>query len=63
MRKIEKGDKISALGYTFMVDKIIYQSWWDRFGFDCEFLDDKGNYHHWKEWDDGGAVIWKGNAE
>ena len=59
MKTIEVGDSITALGYTFKVAKIICQDYWDRFGYDCEFLDDKGNYHHWKQWDDGGEVIRK----
>ena len=57
MKRIEVGDIISALGHAFTVAKIMYQDYWDRFGFDCEFLDDLGNYHHWKQWDDGGDVI------
>lgn len=56
-KEIKIGDSIKALGFTFKVAKILYQDHWDRFGYDVEFLDDKGRYHHWKQWDDGGEVI------
>lgn len=55
--QIHVGDSISALGYTFKVEKILNQEWWDRYGYDVEFLDDRGNYHHWKQGEDGGEVI------
>lgn len=57
MKEIKVGDKITALGHTYEVAKILYQEYWDRDGFDCEFLDPYGGYHHWKQWDDGGKVI------
>ena len=55
--EIQIGDSITAQGYTFKVSKILYQDFWDRFGYDVEFLDDKGRYHHWKQSEDGGTVI------
>ena len=57
MTEIKIGDNIAALGYCFKVAKILYQEYYNRDGFDCEFIDDKGNYHHWKQWEDGGKVI------
>lgn len=58
---INHGDKISAMGFTFMVDQILYQAYWDGDGFDCEFKDSRGNYHHWKQWEDKGNLFrWNG---
>ena len=54
--KIQIGDSISALGFTFKVGKIIYQSYYDG-AWDVEFLDTNGGYHHWKSEFDGGEVI------
>ena len=57
---ILKGDKISALGLSFTVDRILYQEYLCG-AFDCEFIDTKGNYHHWKQEFDGGNVNrWNG---
>lgn len=50
------GAEITALGYTFKIAKVIYAEHWDRFGYDIEFLDPRGGYHHWKQWDDGGEI-------
>ena len=54
---INIGDKIRALGYEFEVAKILYQEYWERDGYDCEFIDSSGGYHHWKQWYDGGELI------
>ena len=64
---IRSGDKITALGYTFTVDKILYQDYFgeqasaprgsDWYGYDIEFLDDLGRYHHWKQNQDGGMLL------
>lgn len=60
---ILKGDKITAYNLTFTVDRILYQEYWKKEGFDCEFIDTKGNYHHWKQWQDGGNVSrWNGRV-
>lgn len=70
-KQVIKGDRITALGYTFTVDVIIFQDYFgekekagigsDCFGFDIEFTDPKGNYHHWKQNQDGGTVSrWNG---
>lgn len=59
MEKIVKGDKITALGYTFEVDEVIYQDYYMG-NYDVEFLDVRGGYHHWKSEFDGGRVIKKG---
>lgn len=57
--KIQVGDSISALGFTFEVAKIMYQDFYDG-QWDVEFLDPKGGYHHWKSEFDGGKVIRRG---
>lgn len=66
--RILPGDRISALGCTYTVGTILYQeyygdlsdaggtAWW---GYDVEFKDDAGRYHHWKQNEDGGTVIRK----
>ena len=68
IKKLEVGDKISAQGYTFEIAEIISQDYWGDYiednpdwdwGFYCEFLDPKGNYHYWKQQFDGGRVIAK----
>lgn len=57
--KVEIGDKITALGLTFDVAKIMYQDYYQGY-WDVEFLDSYGGYHHWKSIYDGGHVIKKG---
>lgn len=66
---IKPGDRISAYGYTFTVGKILYQDYFgpkeavpetsDCWGYDIEFKDDQGRYHHWKQNQDGGELIRK----
>lgn len=63
---IMEGDKINALGFEFTVKNILFQDYYgkkenvpensDCFGFDVEFTDTKGIYHHWKQNQDGGNV-------
>ncbi|MDD1617557.1 MAG: hypothetical protein LUQ28_13990 [Methylococcaceae bacterium] len=55
---INKGDSITAMGLTFKVDKILYQCYLMGY-WDVEFLDPQGGYHHWKQEEDGGRVIYK----
>lgn len=64
--RIEVGDAISAMGYTFTVGKILHQVYngdlahsggSDCWGYDVEFMDDNGGYHHWKQNQDGGEVV------
>ena len=57
--KIEIGDKITALGYTFEIACIMYQDYY-KGDWDVEFLDPCGGYHHRKSIFDGGHVIKKG---
>lgn len=53
----KKGDKVRCMGITATIDKILYQEFWDRYGWDIEFIDTCGNYRHWKQYDDGGLLI------
>lgn len=54
--KISIGDMICALGYCFVVGKIMYQDYFEG-NWDVEFLDDNGGYHHWKSEFDGGYIV------
>ena len=54
--EIRKGDRITALGCTFEVDVILYQEHYDPEGYDIEFKDPNGVYHHWVQWADGGEL-------
>ena len=56
------GDKVTACGHTYTIAKILFQGYWDRYGWDIEFIDSKGNYHHWKQEQDGGNLEKKGEA-
>ena len=59
---IEVGDKITALGCTYTVSKVLSQEYFPESGkipewWNVEFYDKNGNYHHWKNEFDGGCVI------
>lgn len=66
---IRPGDRITAFGYTFTVDKILFQDYYgpreavhpcsDCWGYDIEFKDPEGRYHHWKQNQDGGYLTRK----
>jgi len=64
---VKPGDKIRALGVMFTVGEILYQDYngdrdqaggGDCWGYDIEFIDTDGIYHHWKQNQDHGEVIW-----
>lgn len=70
-RKILPGDRITVHGpfswadSTYTVGTILYQDWYgdrvqagasDCWGYDIEFKDDNGRYHHWKQNQDHGIV-------
>lgn len=72
MKKIMTGDYISANGRTFMVNGILFQDYYgdrdqagtsDCWGYDIEFTDLDGNYHHWKQNQDGGVVTFVGSRK
>ena len=59
---VEVGDKITALGHTYTVAKILMQEYFPGRGkvpewWNVEFLDRNDDYHHWKNQFDGGCVI------
>lgn len=58
---IMPGDAVTAYGKTYTVDRVLYSEYWDRYGYDIEFIDPRGGYHHWKQWDDGGDLVKKGD--
>jgi len=70
-KKIIPGDRITAKGpfdfvpRSFIVGKVLGQEWYgdrvqagasDCWGFDVEFTDTDGKYHHWKQNQDHGIV-------
>ena len=67
--RINPGDRITAFGLTFTVGEILYQDYFgerdernprsDWWGYDVEFKDPAGNYHHWKQNQDGGYLTRK----
>ena len=67
--RVNPGDRITAYGQTFTVDRILYQDYFgpreavhpasDFWGYDVEFTDNAGNYHHWKQNQDGGTITRK----
>lgn len=54
---IEKGSIVTAYGRSYMVERVLYSEYWPREGYDIEFLDPRGGYHHWKQWYDGGSIV------
>ena len=56
MRNVEIGDKIHARGITVTITKILFQEHFSD-DWDIEFLDDFGQYRHWRNWLDGGYLI------
>lgn len=71
-RKLQHGDRITALGITCTIDRILYLDHFgdrppapgsDMWGYDVELIDTRGNYRHWKQNQDGGAAFrWNGRA-
>lgn len=67
----QHGDRITVRGVSFCIDVILFQEYYgprasapegsDWWGGDVEFTDRHGNYHHWKQTQDGGyASRWNG---
>ena len=48
--------KVPTMRITATIDKVIYSEKWHD-DYDIEFIDTHGNYRHWKQWDDGGTII------
>lgn len=55
------GDFVVLNGKKYVIAKIFYQFYSERGvdddGWMIEFNDDKGNYHYWKQYLDGGELI------
>lgn len=51
-----RGATISAMGISVVVDKVLYAHH-ETIGWDVEFIDTAGQYRHWKQWYDGGEII------
>lgn len=66
---IKAGDVIRSGCHAYTVGRILFQDWYgpreavppcsDCWGYDVEFTDNNGNYHHWKQNMDGGDVVRK----
>lgn len=57
------GNIIQLRGRLWKIEKIYSQSFWDGYGWDIEFVDTNGKYHHWKQYDDGGELIQQKKGE
>lgn len=58
--EIRVGDVIQCKGYSFKINKIIFQFVYQMDGkthYDIEFYDEHNGYHHWKSYFDGGCVL------
>ena len=57
------GDIVKVQGREYVIEKIIYQDFWERGadddGWMIEFIDSQGAYHYWKQYLDGGELIMK----
>lgn len=57
------GDVVRVNGRDYVIAEITYQDFWERGadddGWMIEFIDNKGDYHYWKQYLDGGELIRK----
>lgn len=51
-----KGAVVECMGIAAKIEKVLYAEHWDRYGWDIEFIDDRGHYRHWKQYEDGGRL-------
>lgn len=51
-----KGATIHCMDISVVVDKVLYAHH-ETIGWDIEFIDTVGQYRHWKQWYDGGEII------
>jgi hypothetical protein len=56
-KEAKVGDQIRAKGLLVTIGRIFYQEWYERSGWDIEFIDTDDNYRHWKQQFDGGELI------
>lgn len=52
---IQTGDVVKALGHVYTIQNVLSQDVNDRYA-DIEFVDTRGNYHHYKSSYDGGEI-------
>ena len=58
MKECKPGDVIVCQGETVTIDEIIVWYYDEPDGYwDIEFIDTNGEYRHWKQRFDGGALI------
>ena len=55
--KVEINDIVKVNGREYEVEKVLHCEFWDGNGYDAEFIDTNGHYHHWKQEEDGGELI------
>lgn len=60
--EVNIGDSVHRRGRIYTIEKILSQSYWEGYGWDLEFVDTNSCYHHWKQYDDGGDLIRKGES-
>lgn len=54
------GDEVWIMGVaSYAIAKILHAEYWDRYGWDIEFIDPNDGYHHWKQEQDGGDLFRK----
>lgn len=54
---LEPGDTIICKGIKTIIKEIMFQEYWEGYGFITEFVDTNGVYRSWKQEVDGGKVI------
>lgn len=56
-KQVEVGDKVRCQGRIWTISDIHNQFYSKNEGFFLEFYDDKGDFHYWKQYEDGGDII------
>lgn len=63
VKEVKPGDAIRCMGITVVIEKIYYAHYFggghDDDGWMIEFVDSNGNYRYWKQYLDGGEIIYK----
>lgn len=53
---IGRGSVVQLGRHSYTVDKVLGAEDWGRDGYRVEFIDNRGRYHHWKQYEDGGSI-------